>query len=73
MQELAYMWDRYVLVWDEPYHNKQERVLAEFWVSLSRTTFLNTSHSLGKSFLEIMNGYISFVCVSAFAPDVGFG
>jgi hypothetical protein len=36
---------RYTLVQDEPYCNKEERVLAEFWVSLSRTTLFNTSHS----------------------------
>jgi hypothetical protein len=68
VREPANMWDRYALVRDEPYHNKQGRVLAEFWVSLSRTTLLNTSHSLGKSFLKIMNGYIGFVCRSVSGP-----
>ena len=56
VREPAYTWDRYQLAPDDRYRNKQERVLAEFWVSLSRTTF-----SLGKSFIEIMNGYIGFV------------
>ena len=57
VREPTYTWDRYQLAPDDRYRNKQERVLAEFWVSLSRTTF-----SLGKSFIEIMNGYIGFVC-----------
>ena len=59
---------RYALVMDDTYRNKQERVLAEFWVSLSRTTLLNTSHSLVKSFIEIMNGYIGFVCRNISRP-----
>jgi len=36
-------------------------VKQELWVSLPRTTLLNTSHSL--DILEIMNGYIMFVCM----------
>jgi hypothetical protein len=43
--EPAFSWDRYALAPDEHYRNKQDRVLAEFWVSLSRTTLANTSHS----------------------------
>ena len=62
VREPASNWDRYALVTDDTYRNKQERVLAEFWVSFSRTTLLNTSHSLVKCFIEIMNGYIGFVC-----------
>ena len=62
VREPASNWDRYALVMDDTYRNKQKRVLVEFWVSLSRTTLLNTSHSLVKSFIEIMNGYIGFVC-----------
>jgi hypothetical protein len=44
-QEPAFSWDRYALAPDEHYRNKQDWVLAEFWVSLSRTTLVNTSHS----------------------------
>lgn len=43
-REPAYTWDRYALAEDDQYRNKQERILAEFWVSLSRTTLINTSH-----------------------------
>ena len=68
VREPASNWDRYALVTDDTYRNKQERVLAEFWVSLSRTTLLNTSHSLVKSFIEIMNGYIGFVCRNISRP-----
>ena len=42
------------------FNNKVERVKQELWVSLPRTTLLNTSHSL--DILEIINGYIVFVC-----------
>ena len=62
VREPASNWDRYALATDDTYRNKQERVLAEFWVSLSRRTLLNTSYSLVKTFIEIMNGYIGFVC-----------
>ena len=43
------------------FNNKVERVKQELWVSLPRTRLLNTSHSL--DILEIMNGYIMFVCM----------
>ena len=67
VREPAYTWDRYQLAPDDRYRNKQERVLAEFWVSLSRTTF-----SLDKSFIEIMNGYIGSVCrcISSWKKDL---
>ena len=68
VQEPASNWDRYALVTDDTYRNKQERVLAEFWVSLSRTTLLNTLHSLVKSFLEIMNVYYRFYMQKYFRP-----
>jgi hypothetical protein len=42
------------------YNNKAERVKQELWVSLPRTILLDTSHSL--DILQIMNGYIVFVC-----------
>jgi len=38
------------------FNNNTKRVKAELWVSLPRTTLLNTSHSL--DILQIMNGYI---------------
>jgi hypothetical protein len=68
VRESASKWDRYALVTDDTYRNKQEWVLVEFLVSLSRTTLLNTSHSLVKSFIEIMNGYIGFVCRNISRP-----
>ena len=40
-RELAWTFDHYVAAPDVGYPNK-----AEFWVSLSHTTLLNTSHSL---------------------------
>jgi len=43
-REPAYTWDRYALGEDDQYRNKQERILAEFWVSSSRTTLINPSH-----------------------------
>jgi hypothetical protein len=63
---MTFTWDRYALALDDQYHNKQERVLAEFWVSISRTTLLNTSHS--SPFFEIMMEYIIFVCRGFLSP-----
>ena len=42
------------------FNNKAEQVKQELWVSLPRTTLLNTSHSL--DILEILNGYIASIC-----------
>ena len=58
--EPTYSFDHYAITLDAEYPNKAARVKAEFWVSVPRTTLLNTSHSL--DFFEIMNGYIAFVC-----------
>ena len=44
--EPAYSFDHYAVATDAEYPNKVAWVKAEFWVSLSRTTLLNTSHSL---------------------------
>ena len=44
--EPAYSFDHYAIALDMEYPNKAARVKAEFWVSLPRTTLLNTSHSL---------------------------
>jgi len=44
--EPAYSFDHYAVASDAEYPNKAARVKAEFWVSLPRTTLLNTSHSL---------------------------
>lgn len=44
--EPAYSFDHYAVGPDAEYPNKAARVKAEFWVSLPRTTLLNTSHSL---------------------------
>ena len=44
--EPAYSFDHYVVTSDAEYTNKAARVKAKFWVSLPRTTLLNTSHSL---------------------------
>ena len=44
--ELAYSFDKYAVALDAEYPNKAVRVKAEFFVSLPRTTLLNTSHSL---------------------------
>ena len=57
--EPAYSFDHYAVALDAEYPNKAARVKAELWVSLPRTTLLNTSHFW--TFLEIMNGYIAFV------------
>lgn len=65
-QEPAYTWDHYVAFPDLPdrdgrvFANKAARVTTELWVSLPRTTLLNTSHSL--DILEIMTGYIVSIC-----------
>jgi hypothetical protein len=45
---------------DKEFNNKTERVKEELWVSLSRIILFNISHSL--HILEIMYGYIIFVC-----------
>lgn len=53
--EPAYTWEHYIAFPDSPdregrqFDNKAARVVAELWVSLPRTTFLNTSHSLDTS------------------------
>ena len=44
--ELAYSFDHYAVATDAEYPKKATRVKAELWVSLPRTTLLNTSHSL---------------------------
>ena len=44
--EPAYSFDHYAIAPDAEYPNKAARVKAELWVSLPRTTLLNTSHSL---------------------------
>ena len=44
--EPAYSFDHYAVANDVEYPNKAAWVKAEFWVSLPRTTLLNTSHSL---------------------------
>ena len=43
---VACSFDHYAIAIDAEYPNKAARVKAEFWVSLPRTTLLNTSHSL---------------------------
>jgi hypothetical protein len=63
-REPAFSWDRYALASDDHYCNKQDRVLAEFWVSLSHTTLVNTSHS--SLFFQILTGYIVFVYAEVF-------
>ena len=44
--EPTYSFDHYAVATDVEYPNKAARVKAELWVSLPRTTLLNTSHSL---------------------------
>jgi hypothetical protein len=44
--EPAYLFDHYAIALDAEYPNKAAQVKAEFWVSLPRTTLLNTSRSL---------------------------
>ena len=62
----AYSFDNYAVAPDAAdrdrrvFNNKVDHVKQELWVSLPHTTLLNTSHSL--DILEIMNGYIVFVC-----------
>jgi hypothetical protein len=63
---LAYTFDHYVVAPDaldqdgREFNNKAERVKQGLWVSLPRTILYNMSHSL--HILEIMYGYIVFVC-----------
>jgi hypothetical protein len=63
---LAFSFDHYDVALDAEdrdsmeFNNKVERVKQELWVSLSRTIMFNTSHLL--HILEIMYGYIVFVC-----------
>jgi hypothetical protein len=62
----AYTFDHYVATADAQdlvgrlFNNKAEQVKNELWVSLRRTSLLNTSHSL--DILEIMDGYIASIC-----------
>ena len=44
--EPAYSFDYYIVALDVEYPNKAAWVKTEFWVSLPRTTLLNTSYSL---------------------------
>ena len=63
--ESVYTWADYVAFPDLPdgndmvFANKVEWVVAELWVSLSGTTFVNASHSL--DILEIMASFV-FMC-----------
>jgi hypothetical protein len=51
--------------WDNrEFNNKAERVKQELWVSLPHAILFNMSHSL--QILEIMYGYIIFVCMISF-------
>ena len=60
------MWEHYAHAPDQLdrenrcFDNKAERVKAELWVSISRNTLLNTSHSFD-IFLKII-GYIMVIC-----------
>ena len=62
----AYTWDHYVATPDVPdrdrrrFTNIAERVKGEQWVSIPRTTLLNTSPSL--DILEIITLYIASIC-----------
>ena len=62
----AYTFDHYAVAPDavdrddRQFNNKAERVKQELWVSLHRTILFNKSHLL--HILEIMYGYIVFVC-----------
>jgi hypothetical protein len=47
--EPAYTFDHYAVAPDVGCANKAAQVKQELWVSLSRTTLLNTSHSLNFS------------------------
>jgi hypothetical protein len=42
--EPAYLWDRYQLAPDDQNCNKQEQILAEFWVSLSQHSSIHRLH-----------------------------
>jgi hypothetical protein len=48
-REPAYTFDHYANAPDVEVENKMVRVKRDFWVSLYRTTLLNTSHSLDLS------------------------
>ena len=62
----AYTWDHYVVDLDAAdregrvFPNKAEWVKGKLWVSIPRTTLLNTSHSL--DILEVMTVYIASIC-----------
>jgi len=62
----AYTWDHYVAALDavdqdgRVFPSKAERVKGELWVSIPRTTLLNTSHS--PDILEVMTVYIASIC-----------
>jgi hypothetical protein len=62
----AYSFDHYVIAPDavdldgRQFNNKAEQAKQEMWVSLPHTILFNMSHSL--HILEIMFGYIVFVC-----------
>jgi hypothetical protein len=69
---LAYTFDHYNVAPDavdrdgREFNNKAKRVMQELWLSLPHTILFNTSHSL--QILEIMYGYIVFVCrISSYA------
>ena len=69
---VLYTFDHYVVAPDavdqdgREFNNKVERVKQELWVSRPRTILFNMSHSL--HILEIMYGYIVFVCrISSYA------
>jgi hypothetical protein len=63
---LAYLFDYYAVTHDAVdrermiFNNKVEWVKQELWVSIHCTVLFNASHSL--HILEIMYGYIMFVC-----------
>jgi hypothetical protein len=62
----AYSFDHYIVSIDavardgRKFNNKAKQVRQELWVSFSCTILFNTSYPL--HILEIMNGYIVFVC-----------
>jgi hypothetical protein len=67
---LVYSFDHYIIIdaVDRDvtiFNNKAERIRQELWVSHPRTILFNTPYSL--HILEIMNGYIVFVC--RISPD----
>ena len=59
--ESAYSFDHYVVASDAEYPNKAARVKAEFGVSLPGKEHCSIRR-IHWTFLEIMNGYIAFVC-----------